>query len=648
MFVFGFLDNIKGVTYPLIKSEFSISYEQQGVMVSILSLGYVLFCIVGGILIGSCGVKKTFLLGFVFMALGLVAVFFMNGFLFIAGSLFVIAAAFGLFEVSTNALATQIFTSKAALLMNLMHFFYGAGSSLSPLAAGFIAAAFSWRNAYFFSVSMVLLFFLPSLFTRFPQEQKTDREKAKKTSFFTALKTPMVWVFSVVLGLMVGVELCSSNWAGLYFQDVFNLDPKTTGAAFISGFYILFTISRLLSGFAIEKLGYLRSLFIAAFASVFILALGFALGPKGIYVLPALGFFSAIFWPTVLAVAMVYFKEDAPVMTSAIIVIAGAINGGIQFLMGLTNRLAGPAWGYRSAVLYALLAAASLLVLRRRLRRPAAICTLLCCLVFGCAKSGSEIIPPEETSANTVIADDSLKPDEGEGLIAAHIAEAVEAPSARRVSAGGVSALSLLSPDALNKGVYAAELNPSNYQKINKEAMEGMGMAPFYTAYLSGQKFYRDGEYENAIAEFTQSISLNGNYANAYASRGNAQRRKGDYARAIEDYSRALGLEGDYAEVYNYRGFVYAQRKDFRRAIADYTQAIRYRADYADAYFNRACAQNELKNYDAAISDFTQVINLEPLNWIAYNQRGKAWYGKGDRERAAADYETAEKLKPAP
>ena len=151
---------------------------------------------------------------------------------------------------------------------------------------------------------------------------------------------------------------------------MYKLDIKTSGAAFISNFYILFTISRLLSGFVIEKIGYLRSLFIAAIAAVFIFILGFILGGKGIYVLPGLGFFTAIFWPTLLAVAMGYFKEDSPVMTSAIIVIAGALNSGIQFLIGLANRLAGPAWGYRSCLLYAIISVAALVVLFRCMRRP--------------------------------------------------------------------------------------------------------------------------------------------------------------------------------------------------------------------------------------------------------------------------------------
>ena len=372
MFIFGYVENIKGVTYPLIKDYFDISYEQQGAMVSVMSFSYVIFCLIGGILIGRVGVKKTFITGFVFIVFGLAGVFFLPPFLFVAGALFIVSAAFGLFEVSSNALATQIFTSRAALLMNLLHFFYGAGSSLSPRAAGFVAGAQGWRYVYLLSIPLVLLFFIPSIFTRFPQAQNPEgeNESTKKVGFFTAVKTPMVWLFALVLGLMVGVELCSANWAGLYFQDVYQLDPTTSGAVFISNFYILFTLSRLLGGFAIEKIGYMRSLYIATAATIFTFILGFALGARGIYVLPALGFFTAMFWPTLLATAMGYFRENAPVMTSAIIVIAGALNSGIQLLIGLANRLAGPAWGYRSCLFYALLVIAALVVLTRCMRHP--------------------------------------------------------------------------------------------------------------------------------------------------------------------------------------------------------------------------------------------------------------------------------------
>jgi len=193
-------------------------------------------------------------------------------------------------------------------------------------------------------------------------------------------------------------------------------------------------------------------------------------------------------------------------------------------------------------------------------------------------------------------------------------------------------------------GINVAELNPANYEKINREAMEGMGMAPYYVAFLAGEKHYREENFDEAITEYNRALSLKADYPEAFVSRGNARRRKGEYDRAIDDYSRALRINSSDADVYNYRGFAYTQKGDFNRAIADYSQAIRHRADYTDAFFNRAYAYGKQGKWDEAIEDYTQVIKLEPSNSVAYNGRGNAWKNKGDDERAEADYKEAEKL----
>jgi len=376
MLIIGYVENIKGVSLPLIKTEFGISYEQQGIMVSLISLCFVVFCFVGGIIVGSFGAKRSLIAGFTALTAGIVLIAIppllkLPGFLSL-GALFIITASFGLLELSINALAARAFTVKAALLMNLLHFFYGAGSSISPRIAGSIASHTNWRNIYLLALPIVLILFIPSVFQRFSLEKKSGApgEETKGPGFFTAAKNPMALFFSLVLGLMVAVEMSSINWAGLYFQDVYNLDPKSSGAVFISNFFIFFTISRLVSGFAIEKIGYMRSLIICSAATFFIFLLGFILGEKGIYVLPFSGFFIALFWPTLLAVALGYFREDAPVMLSVIIVSSGAINSLMQFLIGLVNRIIGPAWGYRSSLIYLVIIIAALFVLAKNLRRP--------------------------------------------------------------------------------------------------------------------------------------------------------------------------------------------------------------------------------------------------------------------------------------
>jgi fucose permease len=372
MIIFGAVENIKGVSYPLIKAEFNASYGQQGLMVSLLSLSYVLFCTLGGIFLGRFGVKRALLSGFISLGLGLLTIFFMPRFWSVAGALLLVFAGFGFFEVCVNALATQVFTSKAALLMNLMHFFYGFGAVLGPKMAGFLSdrAGLGWRQIYILSLPLAGLIFVPTLVTRFPEPREAVSQEGNPT-FFTALRTPMVWAFGITLGFMVTLEMITVNWGSLYFQDVYGLDPRTRGASFISSFFILFSLSRFLSGFLVEKIGYLRSILGACLATALILAVGFPLGPGAIWVLPALGFFIAIMWPTLMAAAMGFFGPRSPVMTSAIIVIAGAMNAVFQLLVGLTNRFFGAAWGYRSSLVYALLLIGSFLFLKRGIRRAA-------------------------------------------------------------------------------------------------------------------------------------------------------------------------------------------------------------------------------------------------------------------------------------
>ena len=50
------------------------------------------------------------------------------------------------------------------------------------------------------------------------------------------------------------------------------------------------------------------------------------------------------------------------------------------------------------------------------------------------------------------------------------------------------------------------------------------------------------------------------------------------------------------------------------------------------------CAYHNKSEVDRAIGDYTKAINLKPNYANAYNNRGVAYYGKGDYEKAIADF----------
>jgi tetratricopeptide (TPR) repeat protein len=66
----------------------------------------------------------------------------------------------------------------------------------------------------------------------------------------------------------------------------------------------------------------------------------------------------------------------------------------------------------------------------------------------------------------------------------------------------------------------------------------------------------------------------------------------------------------------------------------------------AEAYNDRGNAYYNKGEYDRAIADLNEAIRLDPNFVWAYNNRGNAYYNKGDIDRAIADYSEAMRLDP--
>jgi tetratricopeptide (TPR) repeat protein len=188
-----------------------------------------------------------------------------------------------------------------------------------------------------------------------------------------------------------------------------------------------------------------------------------------------------------------------------------------------------------------------------------------------------------------------------------------------------------------NRAFAAGWLNPNN-----NIAYYYRGLAYFRHGVVNDNK----GDYDRAIADYTQALRLDPNDANAYYWRGYVYSNKGDYDLAIADYTQSLRLDPNDASVYYWRGSAYRNKEDYDQAIADYTQAIRIDPNYASAYYWRGSAYYSKRDYDRAIADYTQTLRLNPNDASAYNRRGNAYYSKRDYDRAIADYEAALRLDP--
>ncbi|GHV49664.1 hypothetical protein AGMMS49579_02340 [Spirochaetia bacterium] len=163
-------------------------------------------------------------------------------------------------------------------------------------------------------------------------------------------------------------------------------------------------------------------------------------------------------------------------------------------------------------------------------------------------------------------------------------------------------------------GIPSATLNANGYMRIDTGDLEEK---------VAASKFfdndYYNGDYDRAIADYTQAIKLDPKDATAYNNRGYAYYNKNDYDRAFADYTQAIKLDPKDATAYNNRGYIYLSKNDYDRAIADYTEVIRLAPNYAWAYNNRGYAYYNKNDYDRAIADYEAALQINPNFTLARN-----------------------------
>ena len=144
-----------------------------------------------------------------------------------------------------------------------------------------------------------------------------------------------------------------------------------------------------------------------------------------------------------------------------------------------------------------------------------------------------------------------------------------------------------------------------------------------HAALERGDVASRKGNRELALAEYTEAIRLDPNYARAYENRARAYRDKHDPDKAISDCTKAIQLDPKNAGTYFLRGLFFETGGDLDKAIADFTEAIRLDPTTPEEFRRPRCVAPE-----------------------AYYKRGTAYASQGQLVRAAADFTEAIRFTP--
>jgi Flp pilus assembly protein TadD len=148
------------------------------------------------------------------------------------------------------------------------------------------------------------------------------------------------------------------------------------------------------------------------------------------------------------------------------------------------------------------------------------------------------------------------------------------------------------------------------------------------------------------LVAVTPTPNVVGEYLNRALQDGN----NGNYQGAIADYTEAIRLQPDNSLFYVFRGERYNSLRQYDKAISDFTESIRL-LPTSPTYYDRGNSYFCLKQYRKAISDYTEAIRVDPpleanpvsvnFRGEVYNMRGAAFYYLKQYSKALGDYRRA-------
>ena len=182
------------------------------------------------------------------------------------------------------------------------------------------------------------------------------------------------------------------------------------------------------------------------------------------------------------------------------------------------------------------------------------------------------------------------------------------------------------------------------------------------------------GKYTEAAAEFQHALDGDPTSDDAYRGLAHAEEELGDFPAAERTYKRAIALRPQYWPGHTWIATFYRNRGRFAEAAEEYRQAVLLTPDNPKAYsdlgtveillgryleaidaFNRSIALAptysaysnlgitlfRMRRFDAAIQAFEKAQALRPGEYRVIGSLARAYYWKGDRERARDLYHEA-------
>lgn len=333
------VDNTKGVLIPIFKEVFTASNTDIGLMISIGTFAYIIFTYIGGILCEKIGQRKVFLLGLIFMTISIFLMSIAKTFNSLLIYMFIMNVGNALISIGINTLIPLVFISFQAIIMNLTHFCYGFGSTIGQLSIGYLVdKGVTWRSIY---VGIAIIYIAISIGFCFIKVSDAHKVHENKNLNITKVfKEKLLYFYGLGLGFYVFAEVGTASWLVNFLQESYNYSFSKS-SLYLSAFFFLFTIGRLVGGFIVEKKGYLKSILVSLTVALILFVSGLLIGDFALVLICISGLFFAITFPTLTITIRKVFEENGTYITGVIITFSSSINMVLNYIMGSLSDIIG-------------------------------------------------------------------------------------------------------------------------------------------------------------------------------------------------------------------------------------------------------------------------------------------------------------------
>ncbi|HVF17526.1 MAG TPA: MFS transporter [Steroidobacteraceae bacterium] len=243
----GLPDGLLGVAWPSMRQTFALPLDALGSLFISTTLGYVTASFASGAILRHIRLGSLLALSCALTACALIA--------YSLAPYWAIVVAFGLLTglgagAIDSALNTFAAHNYSARTVNMLHAFYGLGTTIGPaLMTAVLLANEGWQRGYLIVGIAQLVLAAGFVATRqlWPAEGGDTDAQTSRTSIATTLKLPATMLSIVVFVLYCGLEASTGAWLFTLLHEGRNVGTATAGTA-VSVFWGSLMAARIVFG----------------------------------------------------------------------------------------------------------------------------------------------------------------------------------------------------------------------------------------------------------------------------------------------------------------------------------------------------------------------------------------------------------------